>query len=69
MLRKLNEKYAGMPAGGSLGTTAQGGGATGSWGDSNAPAAPISIKNAADYANVPSGATYIDPNGKMRKKP
>ena len=48
---------------------AQGGGATGSWGDSNAPAAPISIKNAADYANVPSGATYIDPNGKMRKKP
>lgn len=30
---------------------------------------PISIKNAADYANVPSGATYIDPNGKMRKKP
>ena len=69
MLRKLNEKYAGMPAGGSLGTTAQRGGATGSWGDSNAPAAPISIKNAADYANVPSGATYIDPNGKMRKKP
>lgn len=44
-------------------------GATGSWGDAQAPAAPISIKNAADYANIPSGATYIDPKGQMRKKP
>ena len=39
-----------------------------SWGDPQAQRAPVSIKNAADYANVPSGATYIDPNGKTRTK-
>lgn len=31
-------------------------------------AAPVSIKNAADYANIPSGATYIAPDGQMRVK-
>ena len=44
-------------------------GATSSSGDAKSPAAPVSIKNAADYANIPSGATYIDPKGQMRKKP
>jgi hypothetical protein len=68
MLRKLNEKYAGMQEGDSLNAPKRGGGATGSWGDGKA-AAPVSIKTAADYANIPSGSTYIDPNGQMRKKP
>lgn len=44
------------------------GGATGSWGDTAAPSEPISIKTAAEYANIPIGATYIDPNGQMRTK-
>jgi len=38
----------------------------------NTPAAkagPIKVTNAADYANVPSGATYTTPDGKMRRKP
>ena len=43
-------------------------GATGSWGDGKAPAAPVSIKNAADYANLPSGAIFIAPDGQMRVK-
>jgi hypothetical protein len=35
-----------------------------------APAAgPVTIKDAAGYASVPSGATYIAPDGIMRKKP
>lgn len=39
-----------------------------------APAAPvagqmISVKTAADYASVPSGATYTTPDGKVRRKP
>jgi len=29
----------------------------------------ISVTNAADYAKVPSGATYTTPDGKMRRKP
>lgn len=69
MLRRLNEKYAGMQEGDSLKDPKRGSGATGSWGDGKANAAPVSIKTAADYANIPSGATYIDPNGQMRKKP
>lgn len=67
MLRKLNEKYAGMQEGDSLKDPNRGSGATGSWGDGKA-AAPVSIKNAADYANIPSGATYIAPDGQMRVK-
>ena len=43
-------------------------GATGSWGDTEPTGKPVSIKNAADYANVPAGATYISPDGKMRTK-
>ena len=50
------------------GGNAKSDGRTGSWGDPQAPSAPVNIKNAADYANIPSGATYIDPNGKMRTK-
>ncbi len=42
---------------------AGGGGATGGW-DAAAP-----IKTAADYAKIPSGATYTDPEGKVRRKP
>jgi len=30
---------------------------------------PIKVTNAADYANVPSGATYTTPDGKTRRKP
>lgn len=36
------------------------------------PAAPggiINVTNAADYAKVPSGATYTTPDGKTRRKP
>lgn len=29
----------------------------------------IKVTNAADYANVPSGATYMTPDGKTRRKP
>lgn len=29
----------------------------------------IAVTNAADYAKVPSGATYTTPDGKMRRKP
>lgn len=31
--------------------------------------APMSVTNAADYAKVPSGATYTTPDGKTRRKP
>lgn len=34
-----------------------------------AAGAPIKVTNAADYANVPSGATYTTPDGKTRRKP
>lgn len=38
-----------------------------------APAAPagtmMAVKDAADYAKVPSGATYTTPDGKVRRKP
>jgi len=37
--------------------------------DEKQQSAPVTIKNAADYAKIPSGATYIDPKGQMRKKP
>jgi hypothetical protein len=30
---------------------------------------PVRIQNAADYAKLPSGAVFIDPNGKTRRKP
>jgi hypothetical protein len=41
---------------------------TGTMGGAKPQAAPVSIKNAADYANIPSGATYIAPDGQMRVK-
>lgn len=41
---------------------------TGTMGGAKTQAAPVSIKNAADYANIPSGATYIAPDGQMRVK-
>lgn len=31
--------------------------------------APIQIKSAIDYEKIPSGTTYIDPNGQTRRKP
>jgi hypothetical protein len=34
-----------------------------------AAAGPMKVTNAADYANVPSGATYVTPDGKTRRKP
>ena len=34
-----------------------------------APGAPVNVANAADYAKVPSGATYTTPDGKTRRKP
>lgn len=40
------------------------GGAEGSWGQS----APLSVKNADDYAKIPRGARYITPDGKTREK-
>lgn len=40
-------------------------GTTGSWD----AAKPMTVTNAADYAKIPSGATYTSPDGKLRKKP
>lgn len=34
-----------------------------------APAAPVKIKDAADYNALPSGATYITPEGVTKRKP
>lgn len=51
MIRKLNEKYAGMPEGSSIKNR------------------PQQIKSDADYNALPSGAEFIDPNGKLRRKP
>jgi len=34
-----------------------------------ASSGPPRIKNADDYAKVPSGATYVAPDGKLRRKP
>lgn len=31
--------------------------------------APVKVTSAEDYAKVPSGATYMSPDGKMRRKP
>lgn len=30
---------------------------------------PVKVANAEDYAKVPSGATYVAPDGKLRRKP
>jgi len=34
-----------------------------------APTGPVKVTSNADYLALPSGATYIDPNGKKRQKP
>lgn len=50
-------------------------GLLGNAGNAPIPKAPgaaggvIKVTNAADYANVPSGATYTTPDGKTRRKP
>lgn len=33
------------------------------------PSAPVRINNDADYAALPSGATFVSPDGKTRRKP
>jgi hypothetical protein len=34
-----------------------------------ASGAPLVVKSASDYGKVPSGATYVDPDGHTRRKP
>jgi hypothetical protein len=38
-------------------------------GASSGSGSPMKVTNAADYAKVPSGATYTTPDGKLRRKP
>jgi hypothetical protein len=52
-------------AGGEKAPPAGSSGTTGSWD----AAKPMAVTNAADYAKIPSGATYTSPDGKLRKKP
>ena len=36
---------------------------------SNKPAAPIQVKSKAEYDALPSGASYVAPDGSLRRKP
>jgi hypothetical protein len=61
--KQKGEGFLGTGFGGKDTATRQKGGV-----DQKAAQAPMSVKSDADYAKVPSGAEYISPDGKRRRK-